>query len=43
MGVKPGTGPYKSSLPLYLVYVLSELLLGPVPGFSPVIFGGCVV
>ena len=30
-------------LPLYLVDVLSELLLGPVPGFTPVIIGGCVV
>ena len=30
-------------LPLYLAYVLSELLKGPVPGFTHVIFGGCVV
>ena len=30
-------------LQLYLVDVLSELLLGPVPGFTPVIIGGCVV
>ena len=27
-------------LPLYLVYVLSELVLGPVPGFILIIFGG---
>jgi hypothetical protein len=30
-------------LPLYLVDVLSELLLVPVPGLTLVIFGGCVV
>jgi hypothetical protein len=27
-------------LPLYLVDVLSELVLGPVPGFILIIFGG---
>jgi hypothetical protein len=57
MGVKPGTGPIKSSdntlnfirvqflvlLPLYLVDVLSELLLGPVPGLTLAMFGGCAV
>jgi len=30
-------------LPWYLADVLSDLLLGPVPGFTPTIFGVCVV
>ena len=28
---------------LYLVDVLSEILFGPLPGLTPIIFGGCVV
>jgi hypothetical protein len=49
-GVKPGSGPYKSSDNTSTKYneskmvdVLSELFLGSLPGFTPVIFGGCVV
>jgi hypothetical protein len=36
-------GHFLVLLLIYLVDVLSEILYGPLPGLTPIIFGGCVV